>query len=234
MCKGKYLPVWKQTVILCQTTLYWSPRSNVFYLCNVFPSCYIPCLVIPAEQNKQAQAYLNLQNNEKDSNKIYEGMRPLHEFLYQLSAFSICLNDIMQFRECWTNTSLWLKYFFVEFVSFVLKSSHLYLYSAFNNTNCVKATAQYQKISKYQNRNIFELKAFHCWIQWCYCPAQFSLNSICAIKSVISLEIKCPQLSKPEATTPRNQNSIGDRTEKKNTYWIVCYFVVLMFCLSQF
>ncbi len=30
-----------------------------------------------------------------------------------------------------------------------VKSSHLYLYSAFNNTNCVKATAQYQ------NRNIF-------------------------------------------------------------------------------
>ncbi len=29
-------------------------------------------------------------------------------------------------------------------VSFV-KSSHLYLYSAFNNTNCDKATAQYQK-----------------------------------------------------------------------------------------
>ncbi len=26
----------------------------------------------------------------------------------------------------------------------VVKSSHLYLYSAFNNTNCVKATAQYQ------------------------------------------------------------------------------------------
>ncbi len=25
-----------------------------------------------------------------------------------------------------------------------VKSSHLYLYSAFNNTNCVKATAQYQ------------------------------------------------------------------------------------------
>ncbi len=41
------------------------------------------------------------------------------------------------------------------------------------------------------------------------------LNSICAIKSVISLEMKCPQLSKPEATTARNQNSIGDRTEKK-------------------
>ncbi len=27
--------------------------------------------------------------------------------------------------------------------------------------------------------------------------------------------MKCPQLSKPEATTAMNQNSIGDRTEKK-------------------
>ncbi len=44
---------------------------------------------------------------------------------------------------------------------------------------------------------------------------QFSLNSICAIKSTISLKIKCPQLSKPEATAARNQNSICDRTEKK-------------------
>ncbi len=26
--------------------------------------------------------------------------------------------------------------------------------------------------------------------------------------------MKCPQLSKPEATAARNQNSIGDRTEK--------------------
>ncbi len=26
----------------------------------------------------------------------------------------------------------------------IVKSSHLYLYSAFNNTNCDKATAQYQ------------------------------------------------------------------------------------------
>ncbi len=33
--------------------------------------------------------------------------------------------------------------------------------------------------------------------------------------SMISLEMKCPQLSMPEATTARNQNSIGDRTEKK-------------------
>ncbi len=33
---------------------------------------------------------------------------------------------------------------------------------------------------------------------------------------MISLEIKCPKLSKPEVTTARNQNSIGDRTEKKN------------------
>ncbi len=160
--------------------------------------------------------------------RYIRGWGPFMNFLYQLSAFSICLNDIMQFRECWTNTSLWLKYFFVEFVSFVLKSSHLYLYSAFNNTNCVKATAQYQ------NRNIFELKAFHCWIQWCYCPAQFSLNSICAIKSVISLEMKCPQLSKPEATTARNQNSIGDRTEKKIHTKLCVILLCLCFAFHSF
>ncbi len=46
-------------------------------------------------------------------------------------------------------------------------------------------------------------------------PAQFSSKSFCSIKSTISLEMKCPQLSKPEATAARNQNSIGDRTEKK-------------------
>ncbi len=92
-----------------------------------------------------------------------------------------------------------------------VKSSHLYLCSAFNNTNCVKATAQYQN----RKTPIFQLKAFHCWIQCCHRPAQFSLKSICAIKAVILLEMKCPQLSNPEATTARNQNSIGDRTEKK-------------------
>ncbi len=32
---------------------------------------------------------------------------------------------------------------------------------------------------------------------------------------MIVLEMKCPQLSKPEATAARNPNSIGDRTEKK-------------------
>ncbi len=38
---------------------------------------------------------------------------------------------------------------------------------------------------------------------------------MCVMKSMILLEMKCPQLSKPEATTARNQNSIGDRMEKK-------------------
>ncbi len=42
-----------------------------------------------------------------------------------------------------------------------------------------------------------------------------SLNNICAIKSMIVLQVKCPQLSKPEATAARNENSIGDRMEKK-------------------
>ncbi len=31
---------------------------------------------------------------------------------------------------------------------------------------------------------------------------------------MIVLEMKCPQLSKPEATAARNENSIGDRMEK--------------------
>ncbi len=46
-------------------------------------------------------------------------------------------------------------------------------------------------------------------------PAQFGLNSICAIKSKISLEMKFPQLSKPEATAARNQNSFCGEMEKK-------------------
>ncbi len=50
----------------------------------------------------------------------------------------------------------------------------------------------------------------------CHRPAQFSLNSICAINSVILLEMKFPQLSKPEATTARNQNSIRTVTERRN------------------
>ncbi len=32
---------------------------------------------------------------------------------------------------------------------------------------------------------------------------------------MIVLEMNCPQLSKPEATAARNENSIGDRMEKK-------------------
>ncbi len=32
---------------------------------------------------------------------------------------------------------------------------------------------------------------------------------------MILLDMKIPQLSKPEATAARNQNSIGDRMEKK-------------------
>ncbi len=32
------------------------------------------------------------------------------------------------------------------FMPFTVKSSHLYLYSAFNNTDCVKAALQYQCI----------------------------------------------------------------------------------------
>ncbi len=35
------------------------------------------------------------------------------------------------------------------------------------------------------------------------------------VDDIAGNEVKCPQLSKPEATAARNPNSIGDRTEKK-------------------
>ncbi len=48
-------------------------------------------------------------------------------------------------RFKWENLHNWwlTKYFFAP-LYLIVKSSHLYLYSAFNNTNCDKATAQYQ------------------------------------------------------------------------------------------
>ncbi len=44
-------------------------------------------------------------------------------------------------------------------------------------------------------------------------PAQFSLNNISAMKSMILLEIKCPQLSRPEATAakkPWEKKTLGE------------------------
>ncbi len=56
----------------------------------------------------------------------------------------------------------------------------------------------------------------HFIIEFSNCIVQLSsVYNICAIKSMIVLEMKCPQLSKPEATAARNENSIGDRMEKK-------------------
>ncbi len=46
-------------------------------------------------------------------------------------------------------------------------------------------------------------------------PRLHCLNNICAIKSMILLEMKIPQLSMPQATAAMNQNSFGDRMEKK-------------------
>ncbi len=40
--------------------------------------------------------------------------------------------------------------------------------------------------------------------------------------------MKCPQLSKPEATAARNQNSIGDRTEKE-----MCVLNVFLFFFQE-
>ncbi len=48
-----------------------------------------------------------------------------------------CVNGIMKSKRCKKLIHGYRK-------SSQVKSSHLYLYSAFNNTNCDKATAQYQ------------------------------------------------------------------------------------------
>jgi len=44
---------------------------------------------------------------------------------------------------------------------------------------------------------------------------QFSSNSVSAVKSIILLDVKCPQLSKPEATVARNPNSIRRQNGEK-------------------
>ncbi len=98
-----------------------------------------------------------------------------------------------------------------------VKSSHLYLYSAFNNTNCNKALHNI-KIGTFCQCKMTgfntQLSA-ECISLLNLVMALSSLNNICAIKSMIVLQVKCPQLSKPEATAARNENSIGDRMEKK-------------------
>ncbi len=98
-----------------------------------------------------------------------------------------------------------------------VKSSHLYLYSAFNNTNCNKALHNI-KIGKFCQCKMTgfntQLSA-ECISLLNLVMALSSINNICAIKTMIVLQLKCPQLSKPEATAARNENSIGDRMEKK-------------------
>ncbi len=49
-----------------------------------------------------------------------------------------------QINECQHNPWKGLAVSYYELHLSQVKSSHLYLYIAFNNTNCVKATAQYQ------------------------------------------------------------------------------------------
>ncbi len=98
------------------------------------------------------------------------------------------------------------------------QSNHLYLYSAFNNTNCNKALHNI-KIGTFCQCKMTgfntQLSA-ECISLLNLVMALSSLNNICAIKSMIVLQVKCPQLSKPEATAARNENSIGDRMEKKS------------------
>ncbi len=48
---------------------------------------------------------------------------------------------------------------------------------------------------------------------------QFSSNSVSAIKSIVFLKIKCPQIGKPKTTVARNQNSITDINGEKIPWW---------------
>ncbi len=74
----------------------------------------------------------------------------------------------------------------------LFKSNHLYLYSTLYNTDC-------QISFTVSNRKIIAKVII-----------QFSSLPIVSVQSV-----KCPQLSKPEATAARNQNPIGDRNGEK-------------------
>ncbi len=68
---------------------------------------------------------------------------------------------------------------------------------------------------------------------------------------MIVLEMKCPQLSKPEATAARNENSIGDRMQKKTlgetrlsrgassplkvyNFWWLCEYTYILIAYSIF
>ncbi len=85
----------------------------------------------------------------------------LQSFIYSKTVKSTNLPKVIQMtmpcscNHLWQNKAGLCEVQSRIYVVNQVKSSHLYLYSAFNNTNYVKATA------KYQNRNIFELKAFH-------------------------------------------------------------------------
>jgi len=70
-------------------------------------------------------------------------------------------------------------------------SSHLYLYSAFYNTDCIKKQLHSENMKIMQQENCINIHLKEG-------------------RSIILLNIKCPQLSKPKAkaTVARNQNSI--------------------------
>ncbi len=63
----------------------------------------------------------------------------------------------------------------IEYILYQVKSSHLYLYSAFNNTNYVKATAQYQNG-----------KIVYHYSKMTRLNAHFSVKGISLLNSVMS------------------------------------------------
>ncbi len=82
----------------------------------------------------------NLQH-ENNFNKI--------RGIIEIVCFSTALNKIFHIAHVYSTQDKIISEFtkmtqFNSKMLYQVKSSHLYLYSAFNNTNCDKATAQYQ------------------------------------------------------------------------------------------
>jgi len=62
---------------------------------------------------------------------------------------------------------------------------------------------------------------------------QFSYNSVSAGRSIILLNIKCHQLSKPEVTVARNPNSIRGQNGEQNISEALCFSPLTFFFLRS-
>ncbi len=91
------------------------------------------------------------------------------------------INDIIFFFG-----SSQVTFIYIALLTIQIVTKQLHNIKTGNNVNNVK----WQDWTQH-----FQLKAFRYLIQWWHRPAQFSLNSICAVKSTISLERSVPNLA---------------------------------------